>query len=263
MDVFRKSGRTPRRYFAWEAAGLRWLAEGPTPVVGVLDVAEDHLDLTRLLSVDPTPQAADELGNRLARTHDLGAAAYGAAPDGWSGPGFFGPAHDVFELPLAPHASWGAHYAGTMIEPLLSRTTLDARLTRSLHHLCDRLRAGELDTDEPPSRIHGDLWSGNLMWTADGATLIDPAAHGGHRESDLAMLALFGAPYLERIHAAYDEQHPLVDGWRARVALHQVFPLLAHVALFGPSYAAALDRAVHPYVGACGRPRSAPPALVK
>ena len=63
------------------------------------------------------------------------------------------------------------------------------------------------------------------------------------------MLALFGAPYLERIHAAYDEQHPLVDGWRERVALHQVFPLLAHVALFGPSYAAALDRAVRPYVG--------------
>ena len=64
--------------------------------------------------------------------------------------------------------------------------------------------------------------------------VIDPAAHGGHREADLAMLALFGAPHLEAILAAYDEHRPLAEGWRDRVGLHQLHPLLVHAALFGP-----------------------------
>ena len=74
------------------------------------------------------------------------------------------------------------------------------------------------------------------MWTPTGAVLIDPAAHGGHRESDLAMLALFGAPYLDRVLAGYDEASPLAAGWRQRVGLHQLFPLLVHAVLFGSGY---------------------------
>lgn len=244
MAVFRKTGRTPPDYFRWEAAGLRWLAAGPTPVVQVLDVADDRLDLVELRQVPPTAEAAEELGRRLAETHELGAAAYGAAPDGWSGHGYFGPADDVFELPLRHCGSWGEHYALTMLQPLALRTALDRQARESIDVLCARLVAGELDTADRPARIHGDLWSGNLLWTPDGATLIDPAAHGGHREADLAMLALFGAPHLERIVAAYDEHRPLAAGWRERVGLHQVFPLLAHVALFGDSYAGGLRRAL-------------------
>ena len=91
-----------------------------------------------------------------------------------------------------------------------------------------------------------------MVWGADGdAWLIDPAAHGGHRETDLAMLALFGCPHLHRVLAAYDEGAPLGDGWQARVPTHQLFPLLVHVVLFGRSYAALyvrvrLDGAVLP-----------------
>ena len=108
-----------------------------------------------------------------------------------------------------------------------------------LDRLADRVAAGAFDTGEPPARLHGDLWSGNVLWTADEAVLIDPAAHGGHREADLAMLALFGAPHLERVLAAYDEAAPLADGWRERVPLHQVHPLLLHAVLFGGSYGGA------------------------
>jgi len=89
---------------------------------------------------------------------------------------------------------------------------------------------------EPPSRIHGDCWSGNVVWSGGRGWLIDPAAHGGHRETDLAMLELFGAPFAGRILGAYREAAPLADGWRVRVPLHQLHPLLVHVCLFGAGY---------------------------
>src|SRR5690606_30866944 len=91
---------------------------------------------------------------------------------------------------------------------------------------------------EPVSRLHGDLWAGNVLWTAQGATLIDPAAHGGHRLEDLAMLMLFGAPYLEDILAGYEQAHPLPSGWEEDIPAHQLFGLLAHVHLFGAAYLA-------------------------
>jgi fructosamine-3-kinase len=93
---------------------------------------------------------------------------------------------------------------------------------------------------EPPSRIHGDCWAGNVLWSHGRGWLIDPAAHGGHRETDLAMLALFGAPDLDRILAGYDDAVPLAAGWRSRVPLHQLHPLLVHACLFGASYRGAV-----------------------
>jgi fructosamine-3-kinase len=74
------------------------------------------------------------------------------------------------------------------------------------------------------------MWSGGRGW------LIDPAAHGGHRETDLAMLSLFGAPHLDRILGGYRDAAPLADGWRQRIPLHQLHPLLVHVCLFGGGY---------------------------
>ena len=114
---------------------------------------------------------------------------------------------------------------------------LSAEASRLIDAVIDRCRAGDFDDDDRPARLHGDLWSGNVVWTGDGVVLIDPAAHGGHRETDLAMLALFGCPYLEEVLSGYQSVRRLRAGWRDRVPLHQLYPLLAHVVLFGGGYA--------------------------
>jgi fructosamine-3-kinase len=102
---------------------------------------------------------------------------------------------------------------------------------------------------EPPARLHGDLWNGNVLWAGDRGWLVDPAAHGGHRETDLAMLDLFGAPHLPRLLAAYEEVTPLAPGWRERRGLHQLHPLLVHALLFPDGgYLAAAVRVARDYV---------------
>jgi fructosamine-3-kinase len=242
MSAFRKqAGSVPPRYFAWEAAGLRWLAAaGGARIVEVLDAGEQHLDLVRLDPTGPTPRAAEELGRALAVTHDAGAPAYGSGPEGWDGDGFFGPLEQPLPMVLGTWQTWGEFYAEARLAPLVRRCRdarlLDERATAVLDRVCRRLEDGDLDTDDRPARIHGDLWSGNVLWTAEGAVLIDPAAHGGHRETDLALLALFGAPHLDRVRAGYEAARPLADGWRDRVWLHQLHCLLVHVAVYGGGY---------------------------
>jgi fructosamine-3-kinase len=155
--------------------------------------------------------------------------------------------HDPSD-PAAWH--WGTFYARHRIAPFLAGAersgAISASGARVVHSIMERLEAGDVSLTgppEPPARLHGDLWSGNVMWTTRGAVLIDPAAHGGHRETDLAMLALFGHRGIDAILAGYDATFPLAAGWRERVALHQLHPLLVHAVLFGGGYGAQAESA--------------------
>jgi fructosamine-3-kinase len=142
-------------------------------------------------------------------------------------------------MSLRPHRGWGDFYADERLAPMadLAAPRLSASTRAAIDSVAARCRAGDFDDDDHPARLHGDLWSGNMMWTPDGVVLIDPAAHGGHRETDLAMLALFGCPHYEAILAGYQRVRALEPSWRNRIGLHQLFPLLAHVVLFGSGYA--------------------------
>ena len=253
-DKYRKQERSaPDGYFRWEAVGLRWLASavGGASVVRVLDVGSHHLDLAALGPVSPSAADAETFGAGLARTHAAGAASYGAPPEGWSGDGWLGPAAELLPLSLRPVATWGELYARQRVVPMLReglrRSVYGATEAAVFELLAARLLDGVFDTGEPPSRIHGDLWNGNIVWTASGGVLIDPAAHGGHRETDLAFLTLFGAPHLHRLLAAYDEAVPLADGWRERVQLHQVHHLMLHAVLIGGGYVAQSVAAARRY----------------
>lgn len=266
MPTFRKE-RTgaPPGFFACEAAGLRWLAEAKgVPAVTVLEVEEDHLLLDGLVEVAPTPLSAVAFGRGLATTHDAGAPAFGALPAGWDGDGFFGPMDDPLPMPATAESDWGRFLVHARLEPLLdhprARDVFAPRTEDVIRDVVDRLLDGDFDDGDPPARLHGDLWSGNVMWTSDGATLIDPAAHGGHRETDLAFLALFGCPLFDDVLEGYRQVHPLRAGWRARVPLHQLYPLMVHAVLFGAGYADRTDRAAQAALAlpvvAAGRDRS-------
>jgi fructosamine-3-kinase len=225
--------------FPAEARGLCWLAEaGAVPVPEVVGWDEATLVISWLPSQAPSGQAAERFGRDLARMHAAGAAAYGAP---W--PGF------IAGLPLGNDAgdSWPEWYGTERLLPYARRARDAGSLTAADVRLVEAVAARAPDLAGPaeaPSRIHGDCWSGNVLWSGGRGWLIDPAAHGGHRETDLAMLALFGAPFLDRIIACYQEIAPLPAGWRHRVPLHQLHPLLVHVCLFGEAYrTAAMDAA--------------------
>ena len=149
-------------------------------------------------------------------------------------------------LPNAPAPDWPTFYAERRLLPLLAHAGLTRFGNKAVESVCSRMHdlAGP---PEPPARLHGDLWSGNVLWGRDGrAWLIDPAAYGGHREVDLAMLRLFGSPGTTFL-AAYEERHPLAPGHEERVELYQLFPLLVHAALFGGGYPASAERVARKY----------------
>ena len=239
MPFVKHCDGAPPGFFAAEAAGLRWLAAaGGVRCVPVIGYDDTSLTLPRLVSVPPTAAAAYEFGVHLAVTHDAGAQGFGAGPDRYCGPGFFGPMSAPMPMALRSHDSWGEFYACERLTPMaeLAGPRLGDRVRRLVDEVIVRCRDRAFDDDDVPARLHGDLWSGNVMWTADAVVLIDPAAHGGHRETDLAMLELFGCPFLSEVLAGYQSVRPLRDGWRLRRGLHQLYPLLAHVVLFGGAY---------------------------
>ncbi len=177
--------------------------------------------------------AATELGRDLAGLHATGAATFGREQDGYIG---------RLPLPNRPTESWAEFYAVRRVLPYLKLARDRGAVTDGQAAAVEGIvpRLTDLLPDEPPARLHGDLWNGNVLWGLDGhAWLIDPAAYGGHREIDLAMLSLFGLPHLPRVLDAYSEVTPLAEGWEDRLALHQLFPLLVHAATSAAATAAA------------------------
>ncbi len=239
-SLFAKSwpgGEPPDGLFDAEASGLRWLREAQAvPVPEVFVALPEMIAMEWIEPGDASRRAAADLGRGLAALHRSGAESFGAPRPGWIGP-----------LPLdnTPSAGpWGAWFADRRLLPYLrisvdrgALSGADAALIEEIANTIDRYAVAE-----PPARIHGDLWPGNLLWGADGrAWLVDPAAHGGHRETDLATLSLFGGvAQWDVILGAYQDEWPLAPGWRSRVPLHQLHLLLVHTAAFGAGYRGAV-----------------------
>jgi fructosamine-3-kinase len=234
--VFAKSlPDPPADFFEAEARGLDLLrVDGGPPVPAVRAVAHDGLVLDWVAPGFPSQQAAHRFGQQLARLHAAGGSQFGA-----DGPGFVG----TVRLDNTPATDWPTFFAERRLLPVLAAArrvgSLDDSDALAISEVIENLR-GLGGPPASPALIHGDLWAGNLLWSDTGQIwLVDAAAaHHGHRETDLAMLALFGAPFHREILDAYDAASPLDRGWQARIPLHQLHPLLIHAVLFGGGYGA-------------------------
>ncbi|RBP99335.1 fructosamine kinase family protein [Bifidobacterium xylocopae] len=248
--AYRKSrGGSPDGFFECEGRGLEWLGKAQTQggprVVEVIDWGADYLDIERVESTAPTPGAAYRFGAQLAHMHEAGAGHFGSGPDGYDGTCYFGPLQDPVPMDTGDWSDPATYLAEGRLRPMVRMGIARGSLNRSDMDLTERVIEALPQllgpaADDHPARLHGDLWSGNVMWSADRgrteAVLIDPAAHGGHREEDLAMLHLFGMPYLSQIEDGYQSVHPLAQGWRDRYTLWQLYPIAGHCVFFGGGY---------------------------
>jgi fructosamine-3-kinase len=234
----------PADMFAAEARGLAWLAEArELRVPGVVAAGAGFLALELVVSAAPARDFDERLGRGLAALHRFGAAGFGLDHDNFIG-----------RLPqsnAATPGAWPEFFRARRLAPQLQRAVdaglASSRLQRGMERLFAALdddAAALLGPAEPPARLHGDLWGGNLLCDETGAPcLCDPAVYGGHREVDLAMMRLFGG-FGARVFDAYAEAWPLADGYAARVPLYQLYPLMVHVNLFGGGYVGQVEALV-------------------
>lgn len=219
-----------------EADGLGALAAAGAPVPEVLAVTADVLVMTHVSG------RADwaALGAAIAGLHrrTAGEATADRQPFGWHQSNVIGPLHqDNTET-----ADWGPFYAERRIRPYVEVDALPAAVARRLRAAVEGPLPTLVDHGAPPSLVHGDLWSGNVV---DGSWLVDPAVYRADREVELAYMDLFGG-FPDALWRAYEEAWPLDVGWEQRRPALQLYNLLVHVAIFGASYVpplvARLDR---------------------
>ncbi len=228
--VFVKShSAPPPGMYAAEAAGLAWLREGPLRVPNVIAVGDSFLALEWLELGHRDRHSDEQLGRGLARLHALGAPSFGLERSNYLA---------TIAQDNAPEPDIVTFYVERRLRPLIARLRLhdlDAQLDALANH------PDRFGPTERPARLHGDLWWGNVAFCTGAPVLIDPAVYGGHREIDLAMLALFGG-VSDALIAAYHEVWPLAPEWRSRVKLWQLYPIAAHAVLFGGGYTSQLAR---------------------
>lgn len=221
-------------FFSAEAEGLKAL-EGKSELIIPKPLTNGACDGYQFLLMEflqkgtPSVTFWEDFGSRLAALHTNSNPYFGWGKDNYIG-----------FLPQQNHqqTSWSEFYAESRILSLIRTASTEIKndpdLIRLAENFCRRLR--ELIPEEKPALLHGDLWSGNFMVHESGqAAVFDPSVYFGHREMDLAMTRLFGG-FENRFYAAYEEAFPLQPGWKERIPLFQLYPLLVHLILFGGHY---------------------------
>ncbi len=220
--------------FNAEASGLKLLKN--TNTVNVPEVIHtgkagiySYLILELIVQGSISKKFFTDLGQQMALLHRTTQVEFGLDHDNYIG-----------SLPQlnTPSRTFTDFFISHRLQPLIARAVklnqMPVLIQSSFEKLFEKL--DELMPTEDPALLHGDLWNGNRIIGPDGnAWLIDPAVYFGHRESDIAMSLLFGG-FDADFYKAYNEEYPLNYGWRERVDLFNLYPLLVHLNLFGSSY---------------------------
>lgn len=235
---------SPEDFFEAEAHGLAWLAQVcslRTPKVLAIGQGKDpYLLLEFLESARPTADFEERLGGGLAALHAHQETTFGLDRNNYIGP---------LAQSNRTHPNWADFYSQERLQPLIERAQQRGLLSRQWRPRWEALFRGlpRWIPEESPRRLHGDLWSGNLLVGPGGEPcLIDPSVYAGHREMDLAMMKLFGG-FSRRVFQAYFEANPVEAGFEERVPLFQLYPLLVHLNLFGAGYLAQIERCLRAF----------------
>lgn len=232
--------------FKAEAEGLMLMQSTNTVAVpNVIGFGENghegFLILKYLEQGHRTDKMMEQAGRQLALMHKTTAPTFGLETDNYIG---------CLPQKNTRYAQWSDFFAASRIEPMLriarEKGFLDSKILKAFSNLLAHL--DELVPAEPPSLVHGDLWGGNYLPCTDGKVyLIDPAVYFGHREMDLAMTRLFGG-FPEAFYEGYEAEFPLQKGWKQRVDIHNLYPLLVHVNLFGGGYVSSVTSIIGKYI---------------
>lgn len=237
-SVVVKIDRSQRPLLEREGYMLRLLAERSSlPVPRVIACDERVLVLEMIEnSGGPSDTGREDLARVVAELHGVKGERYGLEQDTLIGP---------LEQPNTPAADWASFFAERRILHFARDAHAQGALPTPLLRRCERVAermATLLDDCEEPTLIHGDLWSGNVLWR-DGrlAGVIDPAVYYADREVELAFMDLFGS-FGRRFWEAYDQLRPIREGfWDRRRHVYKLYPLLVHVRLFGRGYVNSLQ----------------------
>ncbi|MEP1152436.1 MAG: fructosamine kinase family protein [Balneola sp.] len=221
----------PSTMFATEAKGLQLLSEANTDFV-IPEVILSGKDFMLLSLIEPgveNSSSSFQFGVELAKLHKHTSTQFGLDHDN-----FIGKLRQKNTL----HKTWKDFFVQERIEPQLKLGINSGKFPSSILSNIDKLHSTveKLFPDEPPTLLHGDLWSGNYMYSENGTVSIyDLAVYYGHREMDIAMTRLFGG-FSQEFYSGYNSEYPLSEGAEERITLCNLYPILVHANLFGDGY---------------------------
>ena len=228
--------------FEKEKQGLELLSK--STFVVPKPIKTDSIDNLQYLIMDYIEQGSElnwaVFGEKLAQLHQIQEKYFGLDHNNYIG---------SLKQVNQECGAWSEFYTNHRLIALTAKAR-DQGLFEKKHcnwveKLCQRL--DELIPACKPSLIHGDLWSGNLLIDTSGhPVLIDPAVYYGHPEMDWAMLSLFGSYPVEALDH-YQNLHPLEKGLNKRIDIHQLYPLMVHLILFGKGYLNGVESTLKKY----------------
>lgn len=227
--------------FDKEARGLTTLAQNGVFTPQVVDVfdQDDHQFLLMTYIENETGSAIfwKNFGHKLAMLHQSHRDSFGLTEDNYIG--------SLKQVNRFKH-TWGAFFIENRIQPLV-RKAFDLKLLDKKHISQFDVFSAAFDhliPIERPSLLHGDLWSENLLCGLEQTPVfIDPAIYYGHREMDIAMTKMFGG-FDNTFLDFYNDIYPLEKGWEERLSLHNLYPNLVHLILFGRSYLGGIENVI-------------------
>jgi len=222
------------KMFEIEAMGLKLLASTGKIRIPEFILADSLKDYSFILLeyITAAPRVKGffrDFGKSLARLHRCGNELYGLDYNNYMG---------SLAQNNCYHAGWVEFFVEERLDKQVRLALRNGLLDASAEKLFEKLYVtlDEILPEEPPCLVHGDLWSGNFIVSEEGkACLIDPAVYYGNREVDLAMSTLFGG-FSPEFYSSYNEEFPLLEGWKERLDIYNLYPLLIHLNLFGSSY---------------------------